>query len=212
MKTFLSAVLAATSLASDAYKSMGQLCMQNGFDLQSYTLVTDDGYVLSLYRIPGTLQEIANPPTEQKPAVLMMHCQDCDMMEWVVNSPEVAPAFVLANEGYDVWMGNNRGSKYSNTHVTMSKDDKDYWDFYQEEMALQDLPTFIDYILGKTGLDNISYVGHSEGTTQMFMGASLMPEYFKERINVYLALAPVASTANIPTPIIRKAAHFIREI
>lgn len=46
-----------------------------------------------------------------------MHAQDCDMMEYVANEASVAPAFVLANLGYDVWLGNNRGSKFSNQHV-----------------------------------------------------------------------------------------------
>ena len=64
-------------------------------------------------------------------------------------------------------------------------------------MGLIDTPTFIDFILEKTGLEQLSYIGHSEGTTQMFLGASLNPSYFKEKINLYIALAPVATTANM---------------
>jgi len=52
------------------------------------------------------------------------------MMEWVWNDSERANAFILARAGYDVWMGNNRGSKYSNTHMTLSNKEKAYWDFY----------------------------------------------------------------------------------
>jgi gastric triacylglycerol lipase len=142
----------------------------------------------------------------------MIHAQDCDMMEWFWNDPEQANAFILANAGYDVWMGNNRGSKYSKGHLTLSPKDHAFWDFYQEDMARHDLPTFINYITEKTGRTKISYIGHSEGTTQMFLGASLMPEYFRDKINLYIALAPVASTANLPNPIIREAAKFIKII
>ena len=46
-------------------------------------------------------------------------------------------------------------------------------------MGTIDVPTFIDFVLDKTGLETLSYVGHSEGTTQMFMGTALMPDYFK---------------------------------
>jgi len=46
----------------------------------------------------------------------------------------------------------------------------------------------------------------------MFLGASLMPDYFHEHINLYIALAPVASTANIPNHLIRDAAKMIKLI
>jgi hypothetical protein len=46
-------------------------------------------------------------------------------------------------------------------------------------MGLKDLPALIDFIKVKTNLSQISYIGHSEGTTQFFMGASLNPEYFE---------------------------------
>jgi pimeloyl-ACP methyl ester carboxylesterase len=142
----------------------------------------------------------------------MMHCQDCDMMEWVANTPETAPAFVLANAGYDVWMGNNRGSRYSLSHKTKKPTDLDFWDFYQEDMGMYDLPTLVTFIKGKTGHESISYVGHSEGTTQILMGGSLNPNFFRNHINLAVLTGPVACTANIPSKPIRLAAHHIKEI
>jgi lysosomal acid lipase/cholesteryl ester hydrolase len=73
------------------------------------------------------------------------------MMEWVMNTPETAPAFVLARAGYDVWMGNNRGNRFSNTHATLSNKDQEYWDYYQEDMGLHDTPSLILFIKEKTG-------------------------------------------------------------
>ena len=133
-------------------------------------------------------------------------------MEWVVNSPDKCNAFILAREGYDVWMGNNRGSKYGTYHKTLKTDDLAFWDFYQEDMGRKDLPAFIDTVLDKTGLESISYVGHSEGTTQFFLGASLFPDYFKQRINVSVLLAPVAKTTHITTKSIQDAAPFVYDV
>lgn len=52
------------------------------------------------------------------------------MMEYLVNTPETAPALVLANLGYDVWLGNNRGNRYSHEHMTLNVHKKEYWNFY----------------------------------------------------------------------------------
>lgn len=72
-------------------------------------------------------------------------------MEWVWNDAEKANAFILARAGYDVWMGNNRGTKYSKTHKTLTTADKAYWNFYQEDMGTKDVPAFVDLVLETTG-------------------------------------------------------------
>lgn len=47
---------------------------------------------------------------------------------------------------YDVWMGNSRGNTYSRHHVSLSNNDKKYWDFSFHEMAMHDIPAEIDFI------------------------------------------------------------------
>ncbi len=91
----------------------------------------------------------------KKSAVLLSHGLTGDSSQWVINSPDRASAFNLADEGFDVWMGNNRGCKYSIEHTTLDPnhpaDQRDYWNFSFEEMGTKDIPAFIDFILEKTG-------------------------------------------------------------
>ena len=55
----------------------------------------------------------------------------------------------------------------------------------------------IDFMLNESRdtntIDNkiSAYIGHSEGTTQFFIGASLMPDYFKDKVCLFVALAPI---------------------
>lgn len=104
-----------------------------------------------MYRIPGKIGETPS----KKPAVLLQHGLDSDASQWVLNSPELASAFILVNDGYDVWMGNNRGCDYSLGHMTLDPHDKNdaptYWDFDWEDMGQKDLPAIIDKILEVTG-------------------------------------------------------------
>ena len=52
------------------------------------------------------------------------------MMVWVVNDLKIgAPAFILADAGYDVWIGNNRGTKYGMRHISLGHKDPKFWDF-----------------------------------------------------------------------------------
>ena len=70
---------------------------------------------------------------------------------------------------------------------------KHYWMFDWEDMGTKDTPAVIDFILQRTGFKQLSYIGHSEGTTQIMAGASLMPEFYKEKLKVCIFLAPPAS-------------------
>ena len=125
------------------------------------------------------------------------------MMQWVFNRPSVAPAFVLARAGYDVWMGNNRGCRFSQKHITLDPKSAEFWNFDWEDMGTKDTPAVIDFILKNTGQSQLSYIGHSEGTTQIMAGASLIPDYYKQKFNLCVFLAPPASMKNNTVDIMR---------
>jgi len=58
----------------DMDKTFEQLCNQAGYRVEAYTVQTEDGYLLGLYRIPGTLNEAPEdelmPELSSKPPIL----------------------------------------------------------------------------------------------------------------------------------------------
>lgn len=53
-------------------------------------------------------------------------------------------------------------------------------------------------------------MGHSQGTTQMLLAASLNPYYFENNVNLFIALAPVASLKNVEVPVFKKLSKLWR--
>lgn len=92
---------------------------------------------------------------------------------WVVNDEELAPGFYLANLGYDVWVGNSRGNRYSHPHLSPKV--KEFWNFTFDDMARHDLPAAFLYINQLTAR-KIHYIGHSQGTMIMFIA---LAEHYK---------------------------------
>jgi lysosomal acid lipase/cholesteryl ester hydrolase len=105
--------------------------------------MTDDGYYLHLFnvRAPTILADA--------PAIFFQHGIAADADTWVRNKiTENNPAIRAAKEGYDVWLGNNRGSKYSRKHKTLDADVdyKQYYDYSFYELGEHDLPAMVDYV------------------------------------------------------------------
>lgn len=171
--------------------SIDQLIVKYGYPLEEHRVVTDDRYLLTVFRIPRL-----GPP------VLLMHGLEGSADDFVLAGPESGLAYLLADEGYDVWLGNARGNKHSRHHEHLKPTDGSFWDFSWHEIGLYDLPSMIDYILNKTGNEKVIYIGHSQGTTSFFVMASLKPEY-NNKTSVMIALSPVAFMTNVKSPLIR---------
>jgi lysosomal acid lipase/cholesteryl ester hydrolase len=191
-------------------KDMVELAAQYGYDLESYNVTTRDGYILKLFRIPRGANDKDTSSEKKRPAVLLQHGLLDSSYTWVANPPEQSLGFMLADAGFDVFLGNNRGNRYSTAHETLDPSAKDgaFWEFTWDEMASQDLPSFVNFILDTTGAPSVGYVGHSEGTIQMF-AASVMAKTSTDqflvdaikRVNLFVALAPVAFVSNMASKV-----------
>ncbi|KAL6437932.1 hypothetical protein ACFW04_004322 [Cataglyphis niger] len=165
---------------------------QNGYSFELHHVTTRDGYILALHRIPS---KNMNNNMQNKRVVLLMHGLLGCSADWLTTGNR-SIAYLLSDNGYDVWLGNSRGTTNSKNHTRFSVESAQFWDFSWHEMGIYDLPAMIDYILFKTGQKQLFYIGFSQGTTQFWVLMSLKPEY-NRKIKLMTALAPVAYTGHI---------------
>ncbi|XP_077531200.1 lipase member K-like [Haemaphysalis longicornis] len=118
--------------------------------------------------------------------------------------------FVLADRGYDVWMGNVRGSTYGKQHKSLQVQSKEFWNFTFHEHAILDLPAQIDYVLEFTGTKAVPYVGVSQGTLIFFTMMSERPEY-NQKVKVFGALAPFNKLAHMDVAVLATFAPYTRK-
>lgn len=76
-------------------------------------------------------------------------------------------------------------------------------------MGLYDLPAMITQIQKTINSDKkITYVGHSQGTAQLFAGMTLLPEYFAAKINGFIALGPVTNLKNVNSTLLKSMVDY----
>jgi len=105
-------------------------------------------------------------------AVFVQHGLLADANDWICLGKK-SLSVNLAKAGYDAWFGNNRVTRYSRGHTKYdpesSADGKYYFDYSFYELGKFDAPAQIDYVRNFTNQSKISYMGHSQGTSQMFV-------------------------------------------
>ncbi|CAL4106892.1 unnamed protein product, partial [Meganyctiphanes norvegica] len=115
-----------------------ELIAFNGYPVEIHHVITDDGYILELHRIPHGL---AGPNVGEPKVAFLHHCLLCSSADYVMNTPDKALAYLMAEAGYDVWMTNVRGNTYSRNHTTLSPDDSKFWQFTQDAHSCTKTPT-----------------------------------------------------------------------
>ncbi|CAH1428219.1 unnamed protein product [Lactuca virosa] len=107
-----------------------------GYPYEVINVVTSDGYVLLLERIPRP---------EAKKVVYLQHGVFDSSMCWVSNGNVGSPAFAAYDAGYDVFLGNFRGL-VSREHVDKSISSRQYWRYSINEHGTEDLPAMFEKI------------------------------------------------------------------
>ncbi|XP_064572323.1 putative lysosomal acid lipase/cholesteryl ester hydrolase [Zonotrichia leucophrys gambelii] len=186
----------------ERFMNISEKILFHGYPSEEYEVMTEDGYFLSLNRIPhgkeGTRLSGGRTP------VLIVHGFCLDGGDWVDNLPENSLAFILADAGYDVWIGNNRGSSWSRRHRSLSTASEEFWDFSFHEMAVYDLPAMVGFILMQTEQKQLFYVGHAQGSSLGFIAFSSLPHLAK-KIKLFFALAPVYTFRHVRGPVLKLA-------
>ena len=178
------------------------------YKLEENQVITDDGYILSVWHL--------NPKTPNGKVVFMQHGLADTAWTFFQLGKSSLP-FLLLNEGYDVWLGNIRGSIFSNKHISKnSKDPNSGYNIYSiDDFVANDLPAMIEYVNSRTGNKKMTYIGHSQGTTMFFMNAMHNPNLAEQSFDHFVALGTVPNIAHTkfaPIEILDKIGTILKKI
>jgi len=185
-------------------QDFGELCSIWGYKFEEHVVLTQDGYLLGLHRLctPKDTPRTSIGGPSNKPVVYLHHGLLMNSEIWVcLTSAERSLPFVLVELGFDVWLGNNRGNKYSKKSIHHDPKSKEFWNYSIDDFAWHDIPNSIEYILDTTRARNLSYIGFSQGTAQAFAALSIHPQ-LNQKVNVFIALAPAMKPAGLAASVV----------
>ena len=87
----------------DEYISTTELIRNKGYPCEEHDIQTKDGYILRAHRIPYGVKDYTEPGARK--SVILMHGLFDASSDWVLNFPEQSLGFILADRGFDVWLG-----------------------------------------------------------------------------------------------------------
>ncbi|XP_037777859.1 gastric triacylglycerol lipase-like [Penaeus monodon] len=181
-----------------------ELIQARGYPSEVHHVISPDGYILQMHRIPCGRRHLVNggrcDTGGRRRVVFIQHCLLCSSADFVMNDPDQALGFIMADAGYDVWLGNTRGNVYSRRHIRLSPKQPEFWDFSWDEFAKYDMPTMLQYVRKITGVPILDYIGHSMGTTIFFVMMNYHP-HINNWIRVMVGMAPVAYMHHKRAPI-----------
>jgi len=166
-----------------------------GYRSESHRVKTEDGYILKVHRLPPSKHSV------QRGSVFLMHGLYRNSADFLASGPNNCLTYYLADNGYDVWLGNARGTKYCTEHETLSYDSDNFWKFSFHEIGLYDVPAMINFMLDHTKEDRTVYVGHSQGCSSLLALLSSKPQ-FNAKITQAHLMTPAVFMRNSISPLL----------
>ncbi|GMS92091.1 hypothetical protein PENTCL1PPCAC_14266, partial [Pristionchus entomophagus] len=77
-----------------------------GYEVETHDVITEDGYILSMLRIPRGRDSQANNASCHRAPILLVHGLFVDASEFLLNPPPSSPGMILADAGFDVFLLN----------------------------------------------------------------------------------------------------------
>ncbi|KAI3961462.1 hypothetical protein MKX01_001198, partial [Papaver californicum] len=148
-----------------------------------------------------------------KQPVLLQHGLLVGGMSWFLNSVDQSLGFILAVSGFDVWVANTRGTRYSRDHATLDASHPAYWNWSLSGIVQFDLPATFDFVLKQTE-QKVHYVGHSLGTLVALASFSQgISSQVVDKLRLAALLSPVAYLSHMSTAFgVVAAKAFVGEI
>lgn len=180
--------LLASAAATAPISNVSQLIEAEGYPCENYWFETSDGFFLGVQRIPYGRAG----PSANRPVAFLQHGLLDSSTTWVMNNPNESLAYILADAGFDVFLGNVRGNTYSLRNSRYPVTSKEFWQLVDYDLMISiDLPTMVENALRVANASQLVYVGHSQGTVMGF-GAFSTNRDIASKVSLFVALAPVA--------------------
>lgn len=209
--------------------SVQDIIKRSKFEYENHYVVSNDNYITQLCRI---INPLADRRQLKQPPVMLMHGGLISPTAYVWGSsaqhhPEEYPrgpnskpftsfnrslAFVLANNGYDVWLVGIRGAdKQNQEHRNLSgpksidqiikhkrkksflrqqKEAERYWMFTMDDEIEFELPRQIDKVMNVTGSNKVNLFTYSQSTQMSLALVSQNLDYAK-KVHSLISMAPV---------------------
>lgn len=221
-----------------AASTVEELIEAAGFKYELYYSLSKDGYETQIVRLVNPL---ADRSKLKQPPVMMFHggLVDPSVYLWAntkQHHPEPWPrtendgpetssnrsmAFVLANNGYDVFLIGTRGTYQSRGHtdfnnphskeiidydlITPSHESRKYWDYCFDDLIKYEVTRQMDKVLEVTGAKKVTFIVQSFSTIWSFGLFSENKEY-ADKIHQLVSMVPVVNNkgTNKFVPAVRK--------